>query len=218
MEDRVTYICANYSGYLKFVKLLNLCEIYMKTHDLSHDAKGKEFIFHTLFLVYEMAMKEKIYGAAESAEKYCENVDISPSEVGIDSESISKQMEVFKSKVDAKKIDIEKAKKSQKKDIVRIEYYNLGQLFHSCGLMQKAAEAYRVAYCFSINTEDIVSTSIKLGIVSIYNKNYTFGLKFVKEAVFKDLQSPGEAKSSNILNTVHALLHLGAGNLKDVAS
>lgn len=127
-------------------------------------------------------------------------------------------MENFKARVEIKKMEIEKAKKSQKKEIVRIEYYNLGELYFSNGQMSKAAEAYRISYCFSISTEDIVKVSIKLGTVSIYNQNFSFGLKFVKEAVFKNLESPKNAETTNLLNTIHALLQVGNYKLNDVAS
>jgi hypothetical protein len=126
-------------------------------------------------------------------------------------------MQDFKGKIEAKKMEIEKAKKSQKKDIVRIEYFNLGELYFENGQMQKAAEAYRISYCFSVNTEDLIKVSIKLGTVSIYNQNYTFGLKFVKEAVYKDMETPQDQATSNLLNTIHALLYVGNGNLVEAA-
>jgi hypothetical protein len=115
-------------------------------------------------------------------------------------------------------MQIEKAKKSQKKDIVRIEYFNLAELYYSNGQMGKAAEAYRISYCFSVNTDDLVKVSIKLGTVSIYNQNYSFGLKFVKEAVFKDMENPKDAETTNLLNTIHALLQVGNFNMIEAAS
>lgn len=138
--------------------------------------------------------------------------------MGIDEEEIKKKEAAFKAKVDAKKMEIEKAKKEQKRDIVRIEYFNLGELYYSNGNMMKAAESYRISYCFSVNTNDLVKVSIKLGTVSIYNQNYFFGLKFVKEAVFKDMESPKDEETTNHLNTIRALLLVGNNNLQEAAS
>lgn len=84
--------------------------------------------------------------------------------------------------------------------------------------MIKAAEAYRISYCFSVNPEDLIKVSIRLGIASLYNQNYSFGLKFVKEANFKNMENPKDAKTTNMLNTILALLYAGNGNLSEVAS
>lgn len=115
-------------------------------------------------------------------------------------------------------MEIEKAKKSQKKDIVRVEYYNLGEIYFENGAMIKAAEAYRISYCFSVNPADLIKVSIKLGIVSLYNQNYSFGLKFVKEAAFKNLENPKDSETTNMLNTIMALLYAGNGNLRELAT
>lgn len=83
--------------------------------------------------------------------------------------------------------------------------------------MSKAAEAFRISYCFSVITDDYVKVGIQLGIVSIYNQNYQYGIKFVKEAVFKNLDNPKkEAKTTNLLNTIQALLYLGCGKLQEL--
>lgn len=84
--------------------------------------------------------------------------------------------------------------------------------------MIKAAEAYRISYCFSMNPVDSIKVSIKLGIVSIYNQNFSFGLKFVKEAAYKNLESPIDTETTNLLNTIQALLYAGNGNLNELAS
>lgn len=218
LKEVVNNICATYKGYMKFARLLRLVERTARTNDISKSEPIKEFMYHTLFLIYEMGMKEKIYGVCEEAANIAEGIGLGATNVGIDIESIAKHNELFKAKVEAKKIEIEKAKKSQIKDIVRIEYFNLGELYCENGQMQKAAEAYRISYCFSVNTEDLVKVSIKLGTVSIYNQNYTFGLKFVKEAVFKDLESPQNTQTTNLLNTIQALLYIGNNNLIEAAA
>ena len=216
LTDLRTQILANYKGYSRFVRLLRLVErIGRTTNWIDTD---KEFIFSTLFLIYEMGIKEKIYGVCEEVVDLAAALGISPEDLGVDVDTITKNMDNFKSKIEVKKMEIEKAKKAQKKDIVRVEYFNLGELYFSNGQMNKAAEAYRISYCFSISTEDIVKVSIKLGTVSIYNQNYSFGLKFVKEAVFKNLESPKNAETTNLLNTIHALLQVGNYKLNDVSS
>lgn len=84
--------------------------------------------------------------------------------------------------------------------------------------MSKAGEAYRISYCFSVNPQDLIKVSIKLGIVSIYNQNYQFGLKFIKEAVFKNIESPKQdPNTTNLLNTIQALLYLGCGKLQEMS-
>lgn len=203
---------------MKFCRLLRLVERTARQNDVGKNVEIQEFISKTLFLIYEMGMKEKIYGACEEASSLADGIGLGTSNIGIDTDAISKQSEAFKAKVESKKIEIEKAKKSQKKDIVRIEYFNLGELYYENGQMQKAAEAYRISYWFSVNTEDLVKVSIKLGTVSIYNQNYTFGLKFVKEAVFKDLETPQNSQTTNLLNTIQALLYIGNNNLHEAAS
>ena len=52
----------------------------------------------------------------------CEAFEIKQEETGIDLDVIAKNAEGFKGKVEAKKMEIEKAKKSQKKDIVRVGF------------------------------------------------------------------------------------------------
>ena len=52
----------------------------------------------------------------------CEAFEIKHEETGIDLDVIAKNAEGFKGKVEAKKMEIEKAKKSQKKDIVRVGF------------------------------------------------------------------------------------------------
>lgn len=84
--------------------------------------------------------------------------------------------------------------------------------------MVKAAEAYRISYCFSVNPDDLIKVSIKLGIVSLYNQNFSFGLKFVKEAVYKNFESPSNQETTNLLNTIQALLYAGNGNLNELAT
>lgn len=49
-----------------------------------------------------------------------ESIGANIEEVGFDVAAISKHAEGFKAKAEAKKLEIEKAKKSQKKDIVRV--------------------------------------------------------------------------------------------------
>jgi hypothetical protein len=218
LTDAVNHICASYRGYMKFGRLLRLVERTARAYDVGKNESIQEFISHTLFLVYEMGIKEKIYGVCEEAANIAEGIGLGAANLGFDLDTIAKHNETFKAKVEAKKIEIEKAKKSQKKDIVRIEYFNLGELYYENGQMQKAAEAYRISYCFSVNTEDLVKVSIKLGTVSIYNQNYTFGLKFVKEAVFKDLESPQNTQTTNLLNTIQALLYIGNNNLHEAAT
>lgn len=216
-SDLVTYIWENYTGFMRFARLLRLVERIGRNTPLDKDKNAREFIHSTLFMIYEMGMKEKIYGVWEDAVSLAEALGIPAEETGMNIESIQQNMENFKSKVDAKRLEIEKAKKSQNKDLVKHEYFNLGELYYSNGQMGKAAEAYRISYCFSINTEDLVKISIKLGTVSIYNQNYSFGLKFVKEAMYKTLESQTSQENINLLNTIQALLYLGNGNLKDVA-
>lgn len=217
-NDLVTQICKDYHGYMKFARLLRLVDKVGKNSDVTKSDEAKEFIYRTLFLIYEMGIKEKIYGVCEDAAGIAESLSFNVEEIGFDLGTISKNAENFKAKVEAKKIEIEKAKKSQKKDIVRIEYFNLGELYYSNGNMIKAAEAYRISYCFSVNTDDLVNVSIKLGTVSIYNQSYMFGLKFVKEAIFKDMDNPRNSETTNLLNTILALLYIGNSNFHEAAA
>lgn len=213
-----TQIVKDYHGYMKFARLLKLIDRLGRSYDLEKNDELKQFACSTLFLIYEMGIKEKIYGVCEEAVNLADALNMKPEEVGFDLGTITKHAEDFKAKVEAKKMEIEKAKKSQKKDIVRIEYFNLGELYYQNGQMVKAAEAYRISYCFSVNTEDLVKVSIKLGTVSIYNQNFSFGLKFVKEAVYKDIENPTNAETTNLLNTIQALLHIGNSNLHEAAA
>jgi hypothetical protein len=47
---------------MKFARLLKLVNLVARIHDVGKDAGAQEFVSRTLFLVYEMGMKEKIYG------------------------------------------------------------------------------------------------------------------------------------------------------------
>lgn len=89
-SDLVTHICSTYRGYMKFARLLKITEkVGKKLHhnpvpwlvfecvcfephlsnfdtgkhsNLAKNVEAQEFVFRTLFLIYEMAIKEKIYG------------------------------------------------------------------------------------------------------------------------------------------------------------
>jgi hypothetical protein len=62
LTNEVTRICTAYTGYMKFARLLKLVNLVARNYDLGKDTAAQEFVSHTLFLVYEMGMKEKIYG------------------------------------------------------------------------------------------------------------------------------------------------------------
>jgi hypothetical protein len=64
------------------------------------------------------------YRACEEAASLCDALDLKIEDVGLDAGTISSNAETFKTKVEAKKMEIEKAKKSQKKDIVRVSYFS----------------------------------------------------------------------------------------------
>lgn len=57
----VTQILSDYKGYMRFSRLLRLVERVGK-HFSQDDTETVEFIYRTLGLIYEMGMKEKIYG------------------------------------------------------------------------------------------------------------------------------------------------------------
>ena len=63
-----------------------------------------------------------IFRACDDLVEMCEAFEIKHEETGIDLDVIAKNAEGFKGKVEAKKMEIEKAKKSQKKDIVRVSF------------------------------------------------------------------------------------------------
>ena len=60
------------------------------------------------------------FRACEEAASLCEALDINAEDTGIDIAVVVSNAEKFKTQVEAKKMEIEKAKKSQKKDIVRV--------------------------------------------------------------------------------------------------
>ena len=66
LSSLVTQILSDYKGYMRFSRLLRLVE-RVGRHFNPEDVEAVEFICRTLGLVYEMGMKEKIYGVCDEA-------------------------------------------------------------------------------------------------------------------------------------------------------
>jgi len=49
--------------------------------------------------------------------------------------------------------------------------------------MFRALEAYRGCRMYSGASEDLITIGIKIGLCSIYTKDFQFGIKYVKDAI-----------------------------------
>jgi len=82
-------------------------------------------------------------------------------------------------------------------------------------MMYKAMEAYRMSSCYSGTIEDIIEVGIKLTTTAIHNKDYAYGLKFIKDACDKNQTS---VQRTQLLTTLIALTYLGMGKYEKVCS
>ncbi len=78
-------------------------------------------------------------------------------------------------------------------------------------------ETYRMSSCYSGTPEDVINIGIKIATTAIHNKDYSFGLKFIKDAITKNEENPSHTQEmSQLLNTLIALIYLGMGKYEKV--
>jgi len=98
-------------------------------------------------------------------------------------------------------------------------YLQLGDHLHSIGHNYRAMEIFRMSSCYSGTSEDVINIGIKIGQTAIHNKDYSFGLKFVKDAIMKNDENPGSMKTTgHLLNSINGILYVGMGKWEKVCS
>lgn len=71
---------------------------------------------------------------------------------------------------------------------------------------------------YSASNEDLITIGIKIGICSIYTRDYQFGMKYVKDAISKNDEHPTSKARTSYLNTIQALILLGYQKFDKVCS
>ena len=61
-DNLVTQICSDYSGYMKYARLLRLVEKFARFSNWHKSKEAKQFIYKTVYLIYDMSVKEGVYG------------------------------------------------------------------------------------------------------------------------------------------------------------
>jgi len=114
---------------------------------------------------------------------------------------------------------IDAAKKKQDKEEIRLAYLELGDHLYGIGQNYRAMEVYRMSSCYSGTSEDVINIGIKIGQTAIHNKDYSFGVKFVKDALMKNDENPASLKTTgHLLNSILAILYVGMGKYEKVCS
>ena len=86
------------------------------------------------------------------------------------------------------------------------------------GAMYRALEAYRNSSCYSSTNEDVITIGIKIGVSSIYAKDFNYGAKFVKDAIQKNEENPTGKARTQLLSTIQALIFVGQGRYEKICS
>ena len=55
---------------------------------------------------------------------------------------------------------------------------------------------------YSVSNEDLITSGIKIGMCSIYTKDFQFGLKYVSDAIQKNDEAPVSKTRTQLLNTI----------------
>lgn len=146
------------------------------------------------------------------------NMKIDPTQFGYDEPSIQKQLAAAKKAQDEKLREIEAFKRKQDKKSIKSAYFEHAEDLYSKGMMYKSMEAFRMSSCYSGSLEDIISVGIRLTTTAIHNKDYAYGLKFIKDAVAKDQDNPTSVQQTQLLTSLIALSYLGMGKYEKVCS
>lgn len=88
------------------------------------------------------------------------------------------------------------------KEKIRLAYLEIGDFYFQSGIMYRAMEAYWNSSCYSGKNEDVITIGIKIGVSAIYAKDYTYGTKFIKDAITKNEENPTGKARTNLLNTI----------------
>lgn len=100
-------------------------------------------------------------------------------------------------------------KKAQMKEKIWLAYLEIADFYFSNGVMYRAMEAYWNSSCYSGKNEDVITIGIKIGVSSIYAKDFAYGTKFIKDAILKNEENPTGKQRTNLLNTIQAILYVG---------
>lgn len=111
------------------------------------------------------------------------SMKIDPSSIGIDQKQLEQEIEKSKLFLNERQKQIDASKKAQNKEKVRQIFLELGDYFFKQGGMFRALEQYRGCRMYSTSNEDLITIGIKIGLCSIYTKDFQFGQKYIKDAI-----------------------------------
>ena len=206
--SEVQQILDIYKGNLRYDRLVQLA-YKVESTDL-------KLALEALKTCYDMASADGQWYTVKEMGRVAETLEIHPTELGYNKAKIDGEFEKLKKSINSFLVSIEKLKKKQDKEGIRVKYLEMGEAYFKFGYMTKAMETYRMSSCYSTTSNDVIQIGIKIGISSLYGKDFGFGIKFVNDAIYKNNENPISVDVTKELNTIQALLYIAQNKFEKV--